>query len=229
MLKQRPSGEKGRARLPLFLCALAWYAYVSGFGHEQQADSSTHARLAALLQQADVSLNQLTDMVWAAYTLPAEPSDTGAWRATPIDAAANDIVPVVVYKHQVSGEAIVGFPGLSLQPADASKGIPEYVNGAQACVAGVMFEDSAAAEPYRRLCDAGGQQHQPLPTVAAQTDRLLDAVGGPVALLTAHSIGCEIALSVGRVRRIPVICFGAAGSFPAAWVAGWPGLADACS
>ena len=220
-------------RIPLIVC-VAWSA-VHWQAHQRQTGAPAASRLETLLASVDVSLDKLTDMVWAAYSLPAPPSDAGAWRATP---APQDgaVLPALVYNHETSGAAILAFPGLGLQPADEASQIPEFVNGAQACVARVMFQDSAAAAPYHRLCDAGGVPRQPLstvvaqhplPTVAAQTDELLDAIDGPVVLLTAHSIGCEVALSVGRVHNIPVVCFGAAGSFGAAWVEGWPGLADA--
>eukprot|EP00966_Prymnesium_polylepis_P000447 10228-Prymnesium_polylepis.1 len=167
------------------------------------------------------------------YVNPDKPADIGSWRGVATE-NGEAVIPLSLWEHEHSGVRIVAFQGLDAGPAvpvNATYTIPATMPGWQACIVSNYECRGGSCDPdFDVTCHKYGSSEQrniQLATVAAQvgtTFAKLHTPSQPIHMLTGHSLGCGIALSLGHVLDIPVVCFGFAGSFSATWASGWPGL-----
>ena len=167
------------------------------------------------------------------YTLPGvgqtpgTPQPVGTWAPTSFPKL---VIPGIHFESPASDATILAFRGAYSAAEDCL--VPNY-----------LFEGTPAQSTWARICkqqllaefskdgswaEVARDAQVMLSTVASQLTSLLDA-HPRVRLLTGHSLGCNAALSLGRVRGLPVVCFGASGNFGPSWVKAWPGLAAAVS
>ena len=191
------------------------------------------SRLASLLQSFNVTANTLASMSAQTYVLPGvgatpgNPQPVGTWNPTPYPKL---VIPGIHYESLTADFSILAFRGAYSAASDCV--VPKY-----------LFTDTPAEKTWERICkqqllaefqkdgswaEVAKDAQWMLPAVAAQLEAVLDAHPS-VKLLTGHSLGCVSALSLGRVRGLPVVCFGAPGSFGKVWMDNWPGLAAAVS
>lgn len=200
------------------------------------AATPPNERLSTLLTAHSVTTAELSLMVTAAYAAfpapggtAAPPSKVGDWVGSKPTGVEKLFLPGVIYSK--GDKSIMAFQGVQAAPGNASATPPiaATANGIEACLAANWFKDAYRGYgAFDAFCKEFSTEAEQAVTLTQYTAHLATFFNAhPVTMITGHSFGCLTALTMGRIKGLPVVCFSAAGSFNHVWAEGFSGLKEA--